>query len=186
MPPLGGERTQRGDGHLNNPKDHTMTTANQTTSTNGSESCNTMTVGGNLRQRATDATERVKPFLSRMQFSTMVELCQGEEGDHFLKMFIDLAQCIDTMPKTYEQDGLGEKAVAHLHYFMGASDWFILEKDMEGGIAQAFGYAILNGDLQCAEVGYISIEEITRCGAELDLYFNALTLAAIKKQRRSN
>jgi hypothetical protein len=43
MPPLGGERTQRGDGHLTNPKDHTMTTANQTTSTNGSESCNTMT-----------------------------------------------------------------------------------------------------------------------------------------------
>ena len=163
-----------------------MTTANQTTSTNGSESCNTMTVDGNLRQRATDAAQRVKPFLSRMQFFTMVELCQGEDGNHFLKTFIDLAQCIDTMPKTYEQDGLGEKALAHLHYFMGASDWFILEKDMEGGTEQAFGYAILNGDVQCAELGYISIEEITRCGAELDLYFNALTLAAIKKQRRSN
>ncbi len=36
MPPLCGERTQRGDGHLTNPKDHIMTTANQTTSTNGS------------------------------------------------------------------------------------------------------------------------------------------------------
>lgn len=66
------------------------------------------------------------------------------------------------MPKTYEQDGKGDQATAHLHYFLNGSDWYITEKDMDGGIQQAYGYAILNGDDECAEVGYISIEELTR------------------------
>ena len=100
-----------------------------------------------------------------------------------MQKLIDLAQQIDTMPKTYEQDGKGDQAIAHLHYFTGASDWYITEKDMDGGIQQAYGYAILNGDNECAEVGYISIEELTRHGAELDLHFAPRSLAEIKAKR---
>ena len=48
----------------------------------------------------------------------------------------------------------------HLHYFRAGSDWYITEKDMEGaGTRQAFGYAVLNGDTQNAELGYIDIGE---------------------------
>ena len=156
-----------------------MTTANQITSTNGSESCNTMTVGGNLRQRATDAAQRVKPFLSRMQFSTLIELCHGEEGDHFLKILIDLDQCIGAMPKTYEQDGLGEKAVAHLHYFMGGCDWWITEKDVEGGTQQAFGLVDMGHG---PELGYISIDELVSVrGMNVDLHWKRCTLATIRE-----
>ena len=160
-----------------------MTTANQSTSTNGSESCNTMKVSGSFRQRLEHARQVVEPFLSTQQFFTMSELSRGQEGDWFEQMFIEQAHRINTMPKTYEQDGLGGQAVVHLHYFLGSSDWYILEKDVEGGIEQAFGLAILNGDVECAELGYISIEEITRCGAELDLHFHPVTLQDIKAHR---
>lgn len=114
----------------------------------------------------------------------MVDACRGEEGDFFRQMFIDMAHRIELMPKTYEQDGMGEQAVVHLHYFLGDSDWYILEKDMEGGVQQAFGYAVLHGDEQCAELGYISIAEITCHGGELNLYFQPCTLAEIKAKRK--
>ncbi|MBK7550057.1 MAG: hypothetical protein IPI20_20760 [Rhodoferax sp.] len=100
-----------------------------------------------------------------------------------MQLFIELGERIAAMPKTYEQDGLGMQAVVHLHYFMGGSDWYITEKDMTGGVRQAFGYAVLNGDEQCAEMGYISIEELTRHGVSLNLHFKPCTLATIKARR---
>jgi len=161
-----------------------MTSANQLTPINGSESCNTMDGQCNQRMQTAKAILAVKPFLSRLQMLTMVDACRSEEGDFFRQMFIDMAQRIESMPATYEQDGMGEQAVVHLHYFLGGSDWYILEKDMEGGVQQAFGYAVLNGDEECAELGYISIADITRHGAELNLYFQPCTLAEIKTKRQ--
>lgn len=137
----------------------------------------------NLMMQAALAVPTVRPFLSRVQLAVMSEAARGEEGPFFLQKFIDLAEQIATMPKTYEQDGKGDQATAHLHYFVGGCDWFITEKDMDGGIQQAYGYAIINGDDEMAECGYISIEEITRCGAELDLHFTPCTLAEIKAKR---
>ena len=137
-------------------------------------------MNNSLMMRAALAVPTVRPFLSRVQLAVMADACRGEEGTLFLQKFIDLAQQIDAMPKTYEQ---GDQATAHLHYFLNGSDWYITEKDMDGGIEQAFGFAILNGDDEMAEVGYISIEEITRCGAELDLHFALCSLAEIKAKR---
>jgi hypothetical protein len=58
----------------------------------------------------------------------------------------DLEERIATMPKTYEPDGTPGKDLATLHYFMGDSDWWIIEKDagatdeaMQGAQAQALG-----------------------------------------------
>lgn len=136
-----------------------------------------------LKMQAVTAIPLIRPFLSRMQLAVMVDACRGEEKEFFMQKLVDLVQQIDTMPKTYEQDGMGDKAIAHLHYFLGGSDWFITEKDMDGGIKQAFGYAILNDDDECAVLGYISIEEITRCGAELDLHFTPCSLAEVKAGR---
>ncbi len=137
----------------------------------------------NLTMQAALAVPTVRPFLSRVQLAVMSEAARGEDGPFFLQKFIDLAQQIATMPKTYEQDGKGDQATAHLHYFLRGSDWYITEKDVDGGVHQAFGYAILNGDEEMAGLGYISIEEITACGAELDLHFTPCTLAALEVQR---
>ena len=81
-----------------------------------------------------------------------------------------------TAAETYETDGQGLNAVASLHYFTPAFDFYITEKDHTGnGTQQAFGLA-------CAherEIGYISIRELVEAGAELDLYWTPQTLAAI-------
>ena len=133
----------------------------------------------------TQAVAIVRPYLSVAQLSVMGEACRGEEGDWFRQRLIDLQREIERMPATYEQDGKGDSAIAALHYFNAGSDWYILEKDVDGGIQQAFGYAILNGDFENAELGYISIAELVAHGVELDLHFKPRTLAAIKYQLRS-
>lgn len=140
-----------------------------------------------LLSRGIAAGLAIRHFLSRNQFLAVAfasDPKNSEEADFFLGKLIDLAQQIDTMPKTYEQDGKGDQAIVYLHYFLGGSDWYITEKDMNGGIKQAFGYAVLNGDDECAELGYISIQEITAYGAELDFYFTPCTLGEIKSKRR--
>ena len=136
-----------------------------------------------LKMQMIASTPVIRPFLSRMQLAVMAEACGGEEKEFFMQKIIDLALMINTMPKTYEQADKGDEAVVYLHYFQGGADWYITEKDVDGGVQQAFGYAILNGDDECAECGYISIAEITRCDVELDLYFTPCSLAEIKAKR---
>ncbi len=88
------------------------------------------------------------------------------------------------MPEVYGQDGMGDEAIAYLHYFYGSSDWYITEKDTSDEQHQAFGYVILNGDTQNAELGYISIEEMKSLNKpELDLYYTPQTLGEIKSEK---
>ena len=63
-----------------------------------------------------------------------------------------------SIPKLYETEGqpLLEKLI-HLHFFIGGCDWYIAEFD---GDDTFFGYAILHGDLDNAEWGYVSFEEL--------------------------
>ena len=121
--------------------------------------------------------EALKPFITGGQLQALWGLCRkGEERAYFKQRVMDLAATIKTMPQTYEQDGLGLRAVAHLHYFTSAFDFYITEKDREGnGTQQAFGLA-------CAherEIGYISIRQLVEAGAELDLHWTPKTLAEI-------
>lgn len=137
-----------------------------------------------LQMQAALSAPVVRPFLSRVQLSVMADACRGEEGTFFYQQFVSLAQRINDMPTTGQTDGKGDQATVHLHYFLNNSDWYITEKDVDGGIQQAFGYAVLNGDDEMAELGYISIEELTRYGVELDMYFAPCSLAAIKAKRQ--
>jgi hypothetical protein len=129
------------------------------------------------------AEKTLRPFLSASQFAHMREACRGEDGKLSMCKVVDLARQIATMPKTFEQGGKGDQASAQLHYFLGASDWFIIERDFSGGVKQALGYVIPDGDSERAELVNISIEEITRKGAELDLHFTPCAIAEIKAQR---
>ena len=147
------------------------------------------------------AKSTIRPFLSTSQYLAMLECCKGEEGEFFESKFQEMARRVTTMPKTYEASNADDPLVS-LHYFMGGSDWYIIEKDIEDGVSQAFGYAILNGDLMCAELGYISISELvgTKFHAngvihngnskttvqvplhvELDLYFEPKPLSEVKQ-----
>ena len=117
------------------------------------------------------------PFLCNGQFAVM------SESAEFDALIAAAATTIAAMPVTYEQDGKGDEATVFLHYFNAGSDWYITEKDADGGVDQAFGFAILNGDTENAELCYISIRELVANGVELDLHFSPASLGSIKSAK---
>lgn len=126
--------------------------------------------------------EKVQDFMCASQLLAIDAGLRGEERAHFEKKIAEITNTINTMPKTYEQDGKGDQAVAYLHYFKGGCDWYITEKDMGDGSGdtsqyQAFGLADLGWG---SELGYISIVELIRNGVELDLYYTPQTIAEIR------
>ena len=125
---------------------------------------------------AASALLTLTPFIGRAQMQTLWDGCrQGEEKAFFRDLVVQMGQRIKALPKTYEQDGKGPRAVAYLHYFLNGWDWYITEKDASGGGVQAFG--LTAGPER--EMGYISLPEIMKEGAELDLYWAPKTLAEI-------
>lgn len=134
-----------------------------------------------------DAVHILKHFMSEGQLIVMVEGTRGEEKEFFKNKIIELATLISAMPRSYQTDGQGKKAIVHLHYFLGAAHFYITEKDKDSGLKpigqqlQAFGVADLYGD--GGELGYISIPEIVNAGAELDLHWIPSDLLAIDNRR---
>lgn len=119
-------------------------------------------------------------FIGRSQLIALGTVIRGEEKQFFFDKLTGLAALIETMPKTYEQDGKGEDAMVYLHYFRGGMDWYITEKDCEAEQLQAFGLADFGDG---GELGYISIAELTAHDVELDFYFTPMTLREIRKAR---
>ncbi len=132
------------------------------------------------------ALQRIKAFMSPRQSNAVSELMHGEEGSFFIAKMIELDQRITDMPVTYEQNEVSDP-IAYLHYFMGGSDWYITEKDMEGkGTEQAYGFACLNGDMMNAEYGFISIDELVSLvirgfmTIDLDFHFDPTPMSVVK------
>ena len=137
-----------------------------------------------------DAAEFLKDnnFIGGGQLATMLVCARRNNEEHafFRETFAKWANIIDKMPHSYETDGQGQKAVAHLHYFAGGqANWWITEKDVgnPGEDAserqwQAFGRADLFGD--GGELGHICLPEIIANGGELDLYWKPQTLEEIE------
>ncbi len=86
---------------------------------------------------------------------------------------------MQVMPKILGQDGKGDNAIAYLYYFTINTDFYITEKYIEDGITQAFRQVSFVSDYP--EIGYISIEEAIKAGAEIDLHFESKTLGEIKQ-----
>lgn len=150
----------------------TTTTTNQTAG--GSELPNSMS----LKQQI----QVLRAFVGPAQLSAMFQGLAGEENIYFRDKFSMMTEIIKNMPKTYEQEAMGDSAIVSLHYFTAGADWYITEKDVETADApgqhQAFGMADIGHG---GELGYISIVELLRNGAELDLHFAPRTLASIKR-----
>ena len=65
---------------------------------------------------------------------------------------------LDRIPRLYQTEDIPLKdKLIYLHFFIGSCDWFIAEYDGED---MFWGYAILNGDHDMAEWGYISFTEM--------------------------
>jgi len=130
------------------------------------------------------AVQTLRKFVSPRQIDALYGVLRGEEGEFFQTKIFEIAELVTNMPKTYEQEELGDEAAVYLHYFKGGMDWYITERDVETpdepGQHQAFGLADLGYG---GELGYISIVELIRNGVELDLYWKPCTLAAVRAKR---
>lgn len=130
------------------------------------------------------ACKTLSAFINRDQRAVIIQLCNGEEGEHFRAKLCKLAAIVEKMPTTYqtENQAPGEK-IAWLHYFTPSADFYIVEKDADTdgeGQIQAWGLADIFQD--GGELGYISLPEIfeARFRAELDLYFEPRPMKAIR------
>lgn len=119
----------------------------------------------------------IRYFMCTPQKKAILEGFRSEEKQFFFDKVKELAERIENMPKTYEQDGLGDDAVAYLHYFKGGMDFYITEKDMEEQQFQAFGLSVIHE----SELGYVSIDELIHNDVELDFHFTPTKIGELKK-----
>jgi hypothetical protein len=129
--------------------------------------------------RPQDALGTLRLLTPPEQFEVIADAMMGEKGDHFIEIIDRIHATWLVMPKTDDSDAQGHAALARLHYFTGGCDWWIVERDADpdgAGQVQAFGIADLG---MGRELGYISIPELLENGAELDLYFNPVTIGEI-------
>ena len=125
------------------------------------------------------AIKSMKGFIAAPQLEAISSGCRSEEKQWFFNKVVEMAKVIETMPKTYEQDGKGEDAIAFLHYFIGSCDWYITEKDSNDEQHQAFGLANLGYG---SELGYIPITELMENKVELDMFYLPTTLKEVRKK----
>ena len=118
----------------------------------------------------------LRRFVSPIQINALIQGAVGEEAQYFRAKVAELANTLRTMPATYEQSEKGDDAIAYLHYFIAGADWHITERDCDDdntGQHQAFGLADLGYG---PELGYISIVELIRSRAEIDLHWTPRTV----------
>jgi len=91
---------------------------------------------------------------------------------------------LSEIPKLYgtEEILLADKVV-HQHFFLGSSDWYVIEYD---GDDVFFGFVILNGVIQDAEFGYFTLSELksVKLGfveIDRDLYWKKRQIAYVEK-----
>ena len=80
----------------------------------------------------------------------------------------DVLAAIPPLYATENMD-LADK-VCHLHYFCGASDWYVMEVDADS--LEGFGWTRLNGDTANAELGYINLPELRAMVAKAPVQYH--------------
>lgn len=65
------------------------------------------------------------------------------------------------------EDVEADDKIIQLHYTVDGCHWWICEVNPDDQIA--FGFVVLNGDWDCAEWGYIPLDELVQLGIPLDL-----------------
>ncbi|GAA1381008.1 hypothetical protein GCM10009661_56750 [Catellatospora chokoriensis] len=93
-----------------------------------------------------------------------------------------------TVPAIYTQETVDTvDKVVHLHYFAAAGDWWITELDPQTLLA--FGYVRLAAMPECAEWGYIPLDELEAaidglgCPVERDLHWQPTAFGQIPDAR---
>lgn len=129
--------------------------------------------------------ESLRNIIPDFQARVIREYLNGEEGEFFHDILLQLITELKDAPRSYQTEGQGDSAKVILHYFSPSSDWWIIELDAEendyapfdpNGHHRAFGFVCLNGDTDMAESGYIPIPQIAKLpSVELDFYWDSRT-----------
>ena len=121
------------------------------------------------QQKAEEELEICRKIIPANQYAYTLELTQGEEGDFYKQKLKDIAKITHKMTTNDElvnEDGSHNVA---FHYFVGNSDFYISQLYPDG---TAFGYTILNGDVEMAEWGYQNIEEIINVSQWIEMDYH--------------
>ena len=113
--------------------------------------------------------EICKKIIPPNQYAYTLGLTQGEEGDFYkqkLKDIAKIARQITTDDELVNNDGTHNVG---FHYFVGNSDFYISEIKSDG---LAFGYTILNGDIEMAEWGYQDLDEIINASQWIEMDYH--------------
>jgi len=90
-----------------------------------------------------------------------------------------------TLPALYGTEKIKLRdTIIQLHFFIGGCDWYCCEYSKEENIF--FGFAIINSDLQNAEWGYTSFQELCEIsvgGVQVDRDLNFTPKKAIEVEK---
>lgn len=123
--------------------------------------------------------------MATSQLSVVLAGMRGEEGRWFAELIVKLADRVSRMPLPRQSSAAGAVPTAAIRYFLGASEWYIVEKDIGPEQRQCFGYAVLGGDLTNAEYGYISVQELASLHVEMDFHFTPAPIRTIVDELKS-
>lgn len=96
---------------------------------------------------------------------------------------------LSKIPALYSSENISLKEkMIYMHFFIGGCDWYAAEYDPNEGIF--FGFAILNNDLEMAEWGNFSLDELSNLKAKFvevdrDLYFTPTKAIDIENIRKA-
>lgn len=125
-----------------------------------------------------DDLETAKKFIPEMEYSTLLNnATHGEEAEYFKQKIKHVADMGHILYENRDGKSYNAETKLHdkgfIHYFIGSSDWYVCEVDEDN---VGFGFAIINGDTQNAEYGYIDLNDVTTLTlngfiqTELDIY----------------
>lgn len=118
----------------------------------------------------------LEKYIPGLELAALKEHLEGEEKEHFVELLDHVEKQIKAMPKLYElAEKYPQEITVGMHYFGGATDFWIYELDPKEQIGMAF--VCLNGDTWNAENGEVYIPEILQIPfLELDLYWDDKTV----------
>ncbi len=139
----------------------------------------------NQASSVNDPAQVLATYMGHPQWVVLQSLMDGsEESGFFKEIAAHLRRSVEAMPAAGGQRLDEEAPMVYLHYFLGASDVWVLEKAEGGGVEQVFAFSLLNGDHQMAELGSVDLSELLPVGFELDFHFEPKPLSEVRESLR--
>ncbi len=86
-------------------------------------SSNTKRIAQLSKESVETACAILDGFIGPSHVAARIRCGQGDAKDYFFGELIELAATVEAIPQIYKQEGKGDGAITHLHYFTnGGSD----------------------------------------------------------------